>query len=79
MKNIFYYHINNNNYKNMKIDIIYKEGEDRNKINSEIKLINQYKFEYLSNNKNGISVSLIFKEDTKEVIGIKKKIIMDIL
>ena len=64
---------NNNNYKNMKIDIIYKEGDDINKINSEIKLINQYKFEYLLNNKNGISVSPIFKEDTKEVIGINKE------
>ena len=64
---------NNNNYKNMKIDLLYKEGEDINKIKSEIKLINQYKFEYLLNNKNGISGSPIFKEDTKEWIGINKE------
>ena len=62
-----------NNIKNIKIDIIYKKADDINNINDEIKTINQYKFKYLSNNKDGISGTPIFKEGTSLVIGINKK------
>ena len=65
---------NYDNLKNIKIDIFYKEGDDINYTNGEIKSINQYEFIYLSNNKyEGIPGTPIFQNGTRKIIGINQK------